>query len=159
MRDQPPESATRKENEENRKQMELIEEILMPANLTEASKEVIRNKGAGGVDGMSIKDLKKYLDENRHDLETSIRNGHFYPRPIRGKEIPKGNGKMRLLGIPTVVDRMLQHAVLRVVMPRYEVFTHIDIFCSCLGFGWCSTSIAFTLGNDQFRSLQKNALI
>lgn len=100
--------------------MELIDEILMPANLTEASKEVIRNKGAGGVDGMSTKDLKKYLDENRHDLETSLRNGHFYPLPIRGKEIPKGNGKTRLLGIPTVVDRMLQQAVLRVVMPRYE---------------------------------------
>ncbi len=90
MRDQPPESTTRNENEENRKQMELIDEILMPANLTEASKEVIRNKGAGGVDGMSTKDLKKYLDENRHDLETSLRNGHFYPLPIREKKSLKG---------------------------------------------------------------------
>lgn len=120
MRGQPPENTTGKENEKNRKQMELIEEILMPANLTGASKEVIRNKGAGGADGMSVKDLKKYLDENRHDLETSLRNGHYQPQPIRGKEIPKGKGKTRLLGIPTVVDRMLQQAVLRVVMPRYE---------------------------------------
>jgi len=92
--------------------MELIERILAPANLTAASREVIRNKGAGGVDGMSVADLKKYLDENRCELEKTIRNCHYQPQPIRGKEIPKGKDKKRLLGIPTVIDRMLQQAVL-----------------------------------------------
>ena len=100
--------------------MELIEQILQPANITGASKEVIRNKGAGGVDGMNVQDLKQYLDEHRQDIVESVRNCQYYPQAIRGKEIPKGNGKTRLLGIPTVIDRMLQQAVLRVVMSQYE---------------------------------------
>ena len=100
--------------------MELIEEILRTSNLTQASKEVIRNKGAGGIDGMSVKDLKEYLYKNREKIINQIRSQKYIPQPIRGKEIPKGNGKSRTLGIPTVVDRMLQQAVLRVIMPRYE---------------------------------------
>ena len=100
--------------------MELIEEVLRAANLTQASKEVIRNKGAGGIDGMKVSDLKEYLSKNREDLINQIRNGTYIPQPIRGKEIPKGNGKTRTLGIPTVVDRMLQQAVMRVIMPSYE---------------------------------------
>jgi len=100
--------------------MELIEEILRAANLTQASKEVIRNKGAGGIDRMSVNDLEEYLHNNRETLTNQIRNRKYIPQPIRGKDIPKGNGKFRTLGIPTVVDRMLQQAVLRVIMPRYE---------------------------------------
>jgi len=100
--------------------MELIEEILRTSNLTQASKEVIRNKGAGGIDGMSVKDLKEYLYKNREKIINQIRSQKYIPQPIRGKEIPKGNGKSRTLGIPTVVDRMLQQAVLRIIMPRYE---------------------------------------
>ncbi len=100
--------------------MELIEEILRAPNLTLASKEVIRNKGAGGIDGMSVKDLEEYLSKNRETLINQIRNQTYIPQPIRGKDIPKGNGKVRTLGIPTVVDRMLQQAVLRIIMPQYE---------------------------------------
>lgn len=100
--------------------MDLIETILRAGNLTDASREVIRNKGAAGVDKMSVKELKPYLDENRQELTTMIRNCEYIPQPIRGKEIPKGNGKTRLLGIPTVVDRMLQQAVSRVIMAQYE---------------------------------------
>lgn len=100
--------------------MELIDKILNAGNLTQASREVIRNKGAAGVDRMSVKDLKPYLDEHRQELSELIRNRDYIPQPIRGKEIPKGNRKMRLLGIPTVVDRMLQQAVSRVIMARYE---------------------------------------
>jgi len=100
--------------------MELIEEVLRAGNLTEASKEVIRNKGAGGVDKMYVEDLKEYLDKNRDFLTDQIRKSAYIPQPIRGKEIPKGNGKFRTLGIPTVIDRMLQQAVLRVIMPHYE---------------------------------------
>jgi len=100
--------------------MELIEEILRAANLTLASRDVIRNNGAGGIDGMNVKDLKEYLDNNRDVLANQIRKCEYIPQAIRGKEIPKGNGKFRTLGIPTVVDRMLQQAVMRVIMPRYE---------------------------------------
>lgn len=100
--------------------MNLIEQILRTGNLTQASNEVIRNKGAGGIDNMSVNSLKEYLTNNRSSLEESIRNCKYYPQPIRGKEIPKSNGKFRTLGIPTVVDRMLQQAVLRILMPKYE---------------------------------------
>ena len=100
--------------------MELIEKILKASNLTQSSKEVIRNKGAGGIDGMQVNELEAYLQENRESLINQIRTGRYIPQAIRGQEIPKGNGKVRVLGIPTVVDRMLQQAVLRVLMPRYE---------------------------------------
>ena len=100
--------------------MELVEEILRAANLTLASKDVIRNKGAGGIDRMPVGELKEYLDKNRETLISQIRTCSYIPQPIRGKSIPKGNGKFRTLGIPTVVDRMLQQAVMRVIMPRYE---------------------------------------
>ena len=89
-------------------------------NLTDACSEVVKNKGAGGVDGMSVKELKSYLDNNREELCNTIREGRYIPQPIRGKEIPKRNGKKRLLGIPTVTDRMLQQAVSRLIMPQFE---------------------------------------
>jgi RNA-directed DNA polymerase len=69
---------------------------------------------------MSVKGLKAYLDNNRETLTAQIRRGNYIPQPIRGKEIPKKNGRMRLLGIPTVVGRVLHQAVSRVVMPQFE---------------------------------------
>src|ERR1035437_8063192 len=100
--------------------MEWIEKILQAGNITDACYEVIRNKGEAGVDKMNVKGLKAFLDENRTQLEGLIRNGQYLPKPIRGKEIPKRDKKMRLLGIPTAVDRMLQQAVSRVLMLQYE---------------------------------------
>ncbi len=100
--------------------MELIDKILNAGNLTDACYEVIRNKGAAGVDKMSVKELKTYLDNNRNQLVQQIRSGNYLPQAIRGKEIPKAGGKTRLLGIPVVIDRMLQQAVARVIMPTYE---------------------------------------
>ena len=102
------------------KHMQTIEKVLTARNLTEACKEVVKNKGAAGIDRMSVKQLKSYLDNNREDLIDEILKGDYIPQAIRGKEIPKRNGKIRLLGIPTVVDRMLQQAVSRVLMPQYE---------------------------------------
>jgi len=69
---------------------------------------------------MSVAQLKSYLDVHRKELCSLIHEGKYIPQPIRGKEIPKRNGKIRLLGIPTVIDRMLQQAVLRVIMPQFE---------------------------------------
>jgi group II intron reverse transcriptase/maturase len=98
----------------------LIERVLHPANLTIACKEVVRNKGAGGVDGMKVTELKHHLDLHRKQLIEDILDCKYLPQPIRGREIPKGGGKTRLLGIPTAIDRMLQQAVSRVVMMHYE---------------------------------------
>jgi RNA-directed DNA polymerase len=100
--------------------MQTIDKVLNAGNLTQACYEVVRNKGAAGVDKMSVKELKSHLDKNREGLMERIRQGDYIPQPIRGKEISKGNGKMRLLGIPTVIDRMLQQAVSRVIMPQHE---------------------------------------
>lgn len=97
-----------------------IDKILQARNLTEACYEVIRNKGAAGVDKMSVKELKEYLTLNREWLTELIRTKQYLPQPIRGKEIPKRNGKMRLLGIPTAIDRLLQQAVSRMLMMHYE---------------------------------------
>jgi RNA-directed DNA polymerase len=102
------------------RRMELIGRILLARNITLASKQVISNKGSAGVDGMSVKELKTWLDKNRTMLLEMIREGRYYPQPIRGKEIPKEKKKKRLLGIPTVVDRMLQQAVSQSIMPQYE---------------------------------------
>ncbi len=110
--------------------MKLIDRILAARNLTEACKEVVRNKGAGGVDGMSVKTLKRYLDEHRQELIEQILLCSYQPKPVRGKEIPKGGGKNRLLGIPTVIDRMLQQAVSRTIMPQYEYMF------SCYSYGY-----------------------
>jgi len=100
--------------------MQTINAILSAGNLTQACRQVMLNKGAAGVDAMNVKELKPYLDKNRNELTELIRKGEYYPQPIRGKEIPKSNNKKRLLGIPTVVDRMLQQAVVRIIMPQYE---------------------------------------
>lgn len=105
--------------------MECIEKVLLARNLTHACRQVVRNKGSAGVDSMSVKELKSWLNNNREHLSELLRTGMYFPQPIRGKEIPKGNGKMRLLGIPTVIDRMLQQAVSQVIMPQYEyMFSH-----------------------------------
>ena len=100
--------------------MQTIDKVLSARNLTEACKEVVKNKGSWGVDKMGVEELKPYLDKNREGLSEQIRQGNYIPQPILGKEIPKRNGKKRLLGIPTVVDRMLQQAVTRVIMPQFE---------------------------------------
>lgn len=100
--------------------MQTIDKVLTARNLTEACREVVKNKGSSGIDRMGIKDLKAYLDTNREALRATILKGDYIPQPIRGKEIPKRNGKTRQLGIPTVVDRMLQQAVSRAIMPQFE---------------------------------------
>ena len=100
--------------------MQTIDKVLSARNLTEACKEVVKNKGSWGVDKMGVEQLKPYLDKNREELSEEIRCGNYIPQPIRGKEIPKRNRKKRLLGIPTVIDRMLQQAVNRVIMPQFE---------------------------------------
>src|SRR5574344_658923 len=98
----------------------LFEQILSPANLNRAYKAVVRNKGCGGIDKMSCEQLLPWLLTNRDELIRSLMDGSYRPNPVKRVEIPKDNGKMRLLGIPTVVDRMVQQAINQVLTPIYE---------------------------------------
>lgn len=95
-------------------------EILSNENLNEAYKQVVRNKGASGVDGMMTSELKSYLKENEESLKASLRDRTYKPQPVKRVEIPKPNGEVRLLGIPTVVDRFIQQAINQVLMPIFD---------------------------------------
>ena len=98
----------------------LLEVILSPKNLNAAYKCVLSNKGCGGVDKMSCEQLLPWLRANKDTLIKSLMDGSYRPNPVRRVEIPKDNGKKRLLGIPTVVDRMVQQAINQVLTPIYE---------------------------------------
>lgn len=98
----------------------LLEQILTDENLERAYRQVKKNKGAGGIDGMQVDELLPYLRENQKKLVQTLRDGKYHPRPVRRVEIPKENGKTRKLGIPTVVDRLIQQAICQVLTPIYE---------------------------------------
>ena len=98
----------------------LLEQILASDNLNRAYKQVKRNKGAGGIDGMQVDELLPFLKENRKELLQSLRDGKYRPKPVRRVEIPKENGKVRKLGIPTVVDRLIQQAICQTLTPIFE---------------------------------------
>ena len=99
----------------------MIEKVINRKNMLKAYRQVMMNAGSSGVDGMSVNALSKHLKENRDKIMTGMVNGNYLPQPILGVEMPKGNGKFRLLGIPTVTDRLLQQAVLQVVGPSFEL--------------------------------------
>ena len=98
----------------------MIAQVLEATNLNKAARQVMRNKGASGIDSMSHQKLPEYIRENRSELLLSICNNSYVPQAILGVSIPKGNGKTRLLGIPTVVDRWLQQAVSQQLMIKFE---------------------------------------
>ena len=99
----------------------LMDKILHKDNLNKAYKKVKSNKGAGGVDGMNVDELLTYLRENQKQLIQKIKDRKYKPNPVRRVEIPKEDkGKVRKLGIPTVVDRVIQQAITQVLSPIYE---------------------------------------
>ena len=87
-----------------------MEEICEAANLNRAYKRVKANKGSAGVDGMTVEELRDHLSEHKETLIKSLREGSYKPQRIRAVEIPKPGGGTRQLGIPTVVDRLIQEA-------------------------------------------------
>ena len=103
----------------NKPEYGLLEQILSPSNLNRAYKRVRSNKGSGGIDKMEVESLKDYLVENKEKLIQSILDGSYRPNPVRRVEIPKEKGK-RNLGIPTVVDRVIQQAIAQILSPIYE---------------------------------------
>ena len=98
----------------------LLERILDRNNLNRAYKQVKRNHGAPGIDGMTVEQALPWLQEHRAELLQSIREGKYNPSPVRRKEIPKPDGGVRKLGIPTVVDRIIQQAIAQQLQPIYE---------------------------------------
>lgn len=99
----------------------MMEQVASSANLNQAYKRVKANKGAPGVDGMTAADLRGWIADNRERLIVSLLDGSYRPQPVRGVEIPKAGGKgMRRLGIPTVVDRLVQQAILQVLEPLLD---------------------------------------
>ena len=102
------------------KKSRMLEEILNRWNIEKALEQVIGNKGAGGVDGMQTDELRDYLTANWQSLRTRILEGNYEPRPVKKVEIPKPQGGVRMLGIPTVVDRLLQQAINQWLSPKCE---------------------------------------
>ena len=98
----------------------MIKQILTRKNLLQAMRKVQKNHGSAGVDHMPVTRLSELLSIDKEKLTAAVRSGEYLPQPILGVEIPKGEGKVRLLGIPTVTDRLLQQAVLQIMMARFE---------------------------------------
>ena len=100
---------------------DLLDLILQKDNLNEAYKQVKRNKGKGGIDGMQVDELLSFLRENQETLIQEIREGRYKPNPVRRVEIPKeAKGEFRKLGVPTVVDRVIQQAIAQELSPIFE---------------------------------------
>ena len=98
----------------------LIERLVERENMLKAYHRVVRNKGAAGIDGMTVDELKDYLDEHWTIIKEQLLNGTYKPQPVRGVEIPKRTGGKRQLGIPTVVDRMIQQALCQILTPIFD---------------------------------------
>lgn len=98
----------------------LMEEIVQPENLKQALRRVIQNRGAGGIDGMTVKELPKYLKNHWPKIREELFKGEYRPRPVKRVEISKPTGGTRQLGIPTAVDRFIQQAVLQVLQRRWD---------------------------------------
>ena len=99
---------------------DLLTHIVSPSNMNLAYKRVVSNAGSGGIDGMEVKELLPYLRSHKDELVRSLVDGKYRPNLVRRVEIPKENGKKRPLGIPTVVDRLVQQSIAQVLQPLYE---------------------------------------
>lgn len=98
----------------------LLNELLSEENLKIAKQKVKKNKGASGIDGMEVKELDEYLSKHLDEIKEQIRNKKYSPKPVKRVEIPKPDGGVRNLGVPTVVDRFVQQAIAQVLTPIYE---------------------------------------
>lgn len=113
-------TSERGRNDVNEYASRLLEEILEPSNMNIAFKRVKANKGSYGVDGMTVNELLQFLKQNSKQLRQSLLEGKYTPQPVRRVEIPKPDGGIRMLGIPTVVDRVIQESIAKNLSPIYE---------------------------------------
>jgi len=98
----------------------LMLQIVSRENMTKAYKRVVSNKGSSGIDGMQVDELKSYLQEHWLEIKRVLLSGGYQPQSVRQVEIPKPKGGVRLLGIPTVVDRLIQQAIHQVLEPTFD---------------------------------------
>ena len=98
----------------------LMEQVCQSANLNRAYKRVKSNKGSAGIDGMRVNELGSYVREHKEQLISCLLDGSYIPQPVLQVMIPKPGGGKRQLGIPTVVDRLVQQAIYQVLEPIYE---------------------------------------
>jgi len=110
----------RKSGCNNQRDDGLMYQIVSQKNMIKAYKRVVSNKGSSGIDGMSVKDLKCYLDLHWTEIKAALLQGDYYPQAVRQVEIPKPNGGVRLLGIPTVIDRLIQQAIHQILEPTFD---------------------------------------
>ena len=109
------------ENElDNQETKHMMEEILGKENLKAALKAVLRNKGAPGIDGMTVEELPEFLKANWTEIRNKLLEGKYKPQPVRRVEIPKPGGGTRMLGVPTVLDRFLQQAVQQIFQQKWN---------------------------------------
>lgn len=101
--------------------MELLTKVLDEVNIANAYRQVVSNGGSKGVDGVTTEQLRDYMQQNWAGIKQKITEGHYVPNPVRGVEIPKPKGGKRLLGIPSVIDRLIQHAIHQVLSPMYDI--------------------------------------
>ena len=99
---------------------QLMDAVVARENMLSAYEQVVSNKGAAGIDGMTVEQLKPYLQERWAKIKEELLKGEYQPQPVRCVEIPKPQGGMRQLGIPTVVDRLIQQALHQVLSPIFE---------------------------------------
>ena len=100
--------------------MELLEKILAKDNMNQAYKKVVSNKGVAGVDGITVGEVDSYIRDNKERIFNKIRRRYYKPKPVLRVQIPKDNGKKRNLGIPTVMDRIIQQAMVQILSPIFE---------------------------------------
>lgn len=113
-------STASRENEDKDGATRILEMVLGRNNLNKAYKRVKQKGGSAGIDNMTVDDMLPYLNKHKDELVNSIRNGKYKPKPVRRVEIPKPDGGVRLLGVPTVIDRMIQQAIVQVLQPIFE---------------------------------------
>ncbi len=101
--------------------MELLAKVLESLNVEKAYKNVTRNSGSAGVDRVSTKKLSAYMQENWRRIKQEITKGAYKPQNVLGVEIPKSSGGKRLLGIPTVIDRLIQQSIQQVLSPIFDI--------------------------------------
>lgn len=119
-REETESSGAKHETESPASTNRLMEEVCERENLREAWKRVKANKGSAGVDGITIDGLTDYLKQHGPAIREQLLSGTYEPKPVRRVEIPKPDGGVRKLGIPTVLDRLIQQAVLQVLQKRWD---------------------------------------
>ena len=110
----------RKDRRNNRMNAGLMEQIVSQENMTKAYRRVVRNKGSAGIDGIQVEELKSYLQVHWSEIKRDLLLSDYYPQEVGQVEIPKPNGGVRLLGIPTVLDRLIQQSIHQILEPIFD---------------------------------------